>query len=449
MTQEELNPFLIAQRQFDEAQRYLPELKAGLVDYLKRPYHIIEVNFPVEMADGSVRTFTGFRVLHSRVRGPGKGGIRYSPTVSRDEVCALASWMTWKCAVVDVPFGGAKGGVVCDPKQLEQSDLRKVTRRYVAQLGDNIGPNRDIPAPDLNTNALTMAWIYDTYDQFHRGENNLPVVTGKPLDIGGSLGRDTATGQGCLLVAERALERGAVKGLGGVRGASVAVQGFGEVGHVAAEAFHAAGARIIAVSDVRGGVHREAGIDPSVLLKHSRETGSVVGLPGTETITNEQLLSLPCDVLIPAALHNAIHAGNAHDIQAKLIVEGANGPTTPTADRILEERGIVVLPDILANAGGVTVSYFEWIQNTQNQRWSLARVNEELRERMRAATDDVFDTRARLCRELPALSEALEEARKKRAVGAGPLEPPTLRHAAYVLAISRVTNVTLERGIWP
>ncbi|MEA2693621.1 MAG: glutamate dehydrogenase [Acidobacteriota bacterium] len=430
---EDLNPFHIAQQQFDHAARYVPSLGNGLIDYLKTPSRSITVQFPVETEDGSVKTFVGYRVLHSRVRGPGKGGIRYHPDVTEDEVRALASWMTWKCAVADIPFGGAKGGVVCDPKQLSKSDLRKITRRFIAELGDNIGPHTDIPAPDVNTDGNTMAWIYDTYQMMHPGLNNLPVVTGKPLGIGGSLGRREATAQGALFVTQRALVRGIVPGLSSLAGARVAVQGFGNAGAIAAELFAAAGAKIVAVSDSRGGIHAPGGLDPQAVIAHKQQTGSVTGFPGSEAVGNPELLTVPCEVLIPAALENQIREDNAAAIQAKLVVEAANGPTTPGADRILFSRGIPVLPDILANSGGVTVSYFEWVQNNENEQWALAVVNEKLASRMERATDAVLDTQERINHE----------------AGGGDAVRIDLRTAAYVLAIGRVAEVALGRGIWP
>ena len=356
---ENLNPFDIAQHQFDTAVRYLPEYGGGLVESLKRPDRLVVVEFPIETESGAVKNFVGYRALHNRVRGPGKGGIRYHPDVTADEVRALASWMTWKCAVIDVPFGGAKGGLVCDPKQLTTADLRKITRRFVAELGDEIGPNTDIPAPDVNTNAETMAWIYDTYHMMHPGRNNLGVVTGKPVGMGGSYGRDQATARGCLYATQKALERGVVPGLASVEGATVAIQGFGNAGAHAAALFAKAGATIVAVSDSRGGVCNRAGLQPSDAVAHKRDTGSVVGLAGAAAIGHDALLGLDCDILIPAALENEIRRDNAGEVAAKIVVEAANGPTTPAADRILLDRGIPVLPDILANAGGVTVSYFE------------------------------------------------------------------------------------------
>ncbi len=442
---EDLNPFHIAQQQFDAAGRYLPDLPGGLLDYLKRPNRLLTVEFPVETRDGTVMTFKGYRCLHSRVRGPGKGGIRYHPDVTADEVRALASWMTWKCAVVDVPFGGAKGGIAFDPKKFDLTDIRRITRRFIAELGENIGPHTDIPAPDVNTNAGTMARIYDTYHMMHPGENNLPVVTGKPVDLGGSLGRREATARGCLFSTERALARGVVPGLKSVKGASVVVQGFGNAGAIAAELFTEAGATVIAASDTKGGIVREGGLDPAEVVQHKKRTGSVVGLKGTRTVSNDLLLTLPCDILIPAALENQIRRDNASDIQARFVSEAANGPTTPGADKILYERGIAVLPDILANAGGVTVSYFEWVQNIELEKWDLDEVNRKLLVKMQRSTDAVIETQQKINESL----DELEKMRQERELPGDPLEQVDLRTAAYILAIQRVAHVTMERGIWP
>ncbi|MBA4067527.1 MAG: glutamate dehydrogenase [Isosphaera sp.] len=425
---EDLNPFHIAAQQFDQAVAHLPQLPRGLIDFLKRPVRTAIVEFPVELADGSVRTFTGYRVLHSSIRGPGKGGIRYHPDVTLDEVRALASWMTWKCAVIDVPFGGAKGGVCCNPKEMSESDLRKITRRYVSDLGELIGPHTDIPAPDVYTNAQTMAWIYDTYAMMHPGRNNLPVVTGKPLDIGGSYGRHEATARGCLFACQRALARGVVPGLAGVKGARVAVQGFGNAGAIAARLFREAGARIVGVSDSRGGVVNGDGLDLDAVLAHKEATGSVAGFAGGRAAGNDEVLALECDILIPAALENQIRRDNAGAVRARLVAEAANGPTTPAADRLLFGRGIPVLPDILANSGGVCVSYFEWVQNIENEQWELEEVNQKLRAKMERATDAVLD--------------------KQAAVGRGGARID-LRTAALLVAVGRVAQVALERGIWP
>lgn len=429
--EEDLNPYRITQLQFDHASQYVPNLRQGLLDFLKAPGRSITVHFPVELQDGTVRTFTGYRVVHSAIRGPGKGGMRFHPDVTEDEMRAMASWMTWKCAVADLPFGGANGGVACDPKKLSEGELRKLTRRFVAALGDNLGPHTDIPGPDVNAGPGVMAWIYDTYHVMHPGRNNLPVVTGKPLSLGGSLGWREAAAQGALCATRRALARGVVPGLASVNGARVAIQGFGHTGAIAAELFAAAGARVIAVSDSGGGIYCQAGIHPAAVAKHREETGSVAGSPGTERITNAQLLAMHCDILIPAALESQIRADNAATVRARLIVELANGPSTPRADRIFRERGIKVLPDILANAGGVTVSYFEWVQNLENDQWLLDEVNTKLRRRMEWATDAVVENWNRLRKE----------------TGAG--DEIDLRTAAYALAIGRVAEAAVARGIWP
>jgi glutamate dehydrogenase (NAD(P)+) len=438
---EDLNPEHMAAAQFDRAVSYLPGLKRGLIDFLRRPARTITLELPIELDDGSVRTFTAHRVLHSRVRGPGKGGIRYHPSVIADEVRALAAWMTWKCALADVPFGGAKGGVACDPKQLSPAVLRRITRRFVADLGENIGPYVDIPAPDVYTDAQTMAWVYDTYDMLHPGRNNLPVVTGKPLEIGGSLGRHEATARGCLFATRRALARGLVSGLADVRGARVAIQGFGNAGAIAAELFHEAGARIVAVSDSQGGIHRAGGLDLAAVHKHKAARRTVAGTPETTSISNAELLTLECDILVPAALEGQVRRDNVGQVRARLVVEAANGPTTPAADRALLARGVPVLPDILANAGGVTVSYFEWVQNIENERWDEAEVNEKLRGKMEQATDAVLARQKEL-------NEAVQTGALRPAAGQ-PAGPVDLRTAALVLAIERVATVALQRGIWP
>ena len=442
---EDLNPFHIARSQFDAAVRYIPDIKAGLLEFFRNPDRVLTVEFPIETHDGTVRNFVGHRVLHSKVRGPGKGGIRYHPDVTVDEVRALASWMTWKCAVADIPFGGAKGGVACNPKELTKSDVRKITRRFITALGDTIGPHTDIPAPDVNTNEGTMARIYDTYDMMHPGENNKPVVTGKPVDLGGSLGRREATARGVLFATERALANGAVEGLTSVKGATVVIQGFGNAGSIAAQLFHEAGAKIVAVSDSKGGIHREKGLDPGDVIQHKQQTGSVVDFPHTESVTNDEIIMLPCDILIPAALENQIRADNVDAVQARFIAEAANGPTTPAADRALFERGIPVLPDILANCGGVTVSYFEWVQNIEYEQWDLDVVNRKLLVKMQRATDAVMESQ----RQITASLKELNGQHRERGTDEEPLAPVDLRTAAYVLAIRRVASVTLARGIWP
>jgi glutamate dehydrogenase (NAD(P)+) len=427
----DLDLYVIAQQQFERALSWLDDLKAGLVDYLITPKRTVHVRFSIIMDDDSVQTFHGFRVLHNSSRGPGKGGIRYHPAVTEHEVAALAALMTWKTAMVDVPFGGAKGGVVCNPKELSRAELRRITRRFVIELGDAIGPYTDIPAPDVYTDEQTMAWIYDTFDAFHRGQNNRAVVTGKPLQLGGSVGRDSATGRGCLNATERLLRHGIVEGLEDLSGARVAIQGLGNVGANAMRLFHEAGARIVCVSDSTGGVADDAGLNPADVLAHKARTGSVVGLPETVTITNEDLLASDCDILIPAALESQIHAGNAAAVRARLVAEAANAPVTPEADAILRERGVVVLPDIVANGGGVVVSYFEWVQNLENQQWLLEDVEQKLKQRIEAAVDATV-----------ARWEALLDDNTR------PDDEPTLRDAALVVAIRRLSEVILQRDIW-
>jgi glutamate dehydrogenase/leucine dehydrogenase len=433
---ESLNLLVNATQQFERALIWIDGIKEGIIDFLINPKRTIHLRFPVHLDDGSIKTFHGFRVLHSNVRGPGKGGIRYHPDVSEAEVAALAAFMTWKTAVVDIPYGGGKGGVVCDPKKLSRSELRRITRRFVAELGDNIGPHTDIPAPDVYTNAQTMAWIYDTFDKFHPGENNLAVVTGKPLEIGGSLGRDEATARGSWYATEQLLRRGIVPGLESLEGTRVAVQGYGNAGSIAARLFHDAGGVLVAVSDSRGGISNDKGLDPRAVLAHKEETGSVVGYPGAREISNEEVLTYDCDVLIPAALECQIRADNAHDVKARLIVEDANGPLTAVADEVLQQRGVVVLPDILANAGGVVVSYFEWVQNLENQQWTLEKVEKRLNAKMRRAVDETVDR-------FNELQARFESGANKGTQG------PTLRDAALVSAIHRIATVILQRDIWP
>jgi glutamate dehydrogenase/leucine dehydrogenase len=335
--------------------------------------------------------------------------------------------------------------VICNPKELTKDDLRKITRRFIAELGDAIGPHTDVPAPDVNTSAETMAWVFDTYDMMHSGRNNLPVVTGKPVEMGGSFGRNEATSRGCLFCTQHALSRGLVEGLDSVDGATVVVQGFGNAGSIAARLYAEQGARIIAASDSRGAIFSADGFDPDAAVAHKKETGSVVGLPGTGEISNEELLALECDILIPAALENQIRADNANDVKARLVAEAANGPTTPAADRILFEKGIPVLPDILANAGGVTVSYYEWVQNIENEQWDEEEVNAKLLRKMTRATDSVLDTREKIN---DTLSE-IGSTRRELGRGNDSLSEIDLRTAAYILAVKRVADVTLRRGIWP
>lgn len=430
---EELDPLSIARDRIDEAVSFIPGLKTGLVAFFKAPKRIVSCCFPVEMDDGSVRTFQGYRVLHSTILGPGKGGIRYHPDVTRHEVMSLAALMTWKCALVNLPFGGAKGGIACNPKELSENELRRITRRYVTELGDNIGPHTDIPAPDMYTNEQTMAWVYDTYHAFHPGKNNLAVVTGKPLELGGSLGRLEASARGCLFTVQHFLERMQIADFSSIVGKRVVIQGFGQVGGISAKLFQEAGANVIGVSDSIGGVVREEGLDLEAVSLHKATEDTVVGTPDTRTVSNEDLLLLDCDILIPAALGEVINASNADLIKARLVVEAANGPVTPEADTILNAKGILVLPDILVNAGGVSVSYIEWVQNLSNEHWRSERIDRQLQEVMFSAVDRVVD-------QWQKLQKISEED------GAKPID---LRTAALVSAIERVAHVTLQRGIWP
>lgn len=376
------------------------------------------VNFPVRMDDGKVKIFTGFRIQHSDTRGPAKGGIRYHPGVTMDETRALAAWMTLKAAVVNIPYGGAKGGVICDPKIMSQGEIERLTRRYTSEISILIGPEKDIPAPDVGTNPQVMAWIMDTYSM-NKGYPVLGVVTGKPLEIGGSKGRFAATGRGCMLSA-----RFSTGHLGmDLKEATVVVQGFGNVGSVAATLLAKEGCRIIGVSDSRGGIYNPKGLDPASVLRHKKETGSVLGFADSVTVTNAELLEIQCDILVPSALEDAICKSNAPNIKAKLIIEGANGPTTAEADEILCDRGITVIPDVLANAGGVIVSYFEWVQGIQSFFWDEAEVNEKLQHIMINAFGEVLN-----------ISQ---------------LEKVDMRTAAYMIAIGRIAKAITLRGIYP
>jgi glutamate dehydrogenase (NAD(P)+) len=444
---EDLNPLSVAHRQFERVLPLTEDLHGwrGITEWLFTPDRIIKVELPVMMDDGFLHIFNGYRVLHSDIRGPGKGGIRYHQRVNEDEVTALAVWMTWKCALVDVPFGGAKGGVECDPKSMSPGELERITRRYAAALGDNIGPHTDIPAPDVYTDEQTMAWFYDTYSMMHPGQNNLPVVTGKPVDIGGSVGRRGATARGLFFVTEHLLQLGAVPGISDLSDLAIAVQGFGKVGATAVRLFHEAGARIVAVSDSGGGSYDRNGIDLLKLETHKADTGTVADLHGSDKLEAGEILGVECDILVPAGLESQITSLNAADVKARLVVEGANGPTTPEADLILLERGVTLVPDILANAGGVVVSYFEWVQNLENQQWSESEVIERLRQKMRRATEQVITTRSRLVDALPQYWE-----RWHAVAPDWPEIPPVdLRTAALVVAVDRCRRAALMRGVWP
>ena len=411
------NPFEIARDQLRRVAETF-QIDANLVNVLQECKKSVGVSVPVGMDDGSVRVFQGYRVTHNIARGPSKGGIRYHPDVTLDEVKALAMWMTWKCALMGIPFGGAKGGVVCDPKRLSRGELERLTRRFTTEIINEIGPEKDIPAPDVGTTAAVMAWIFDTYSM-NKGHSVLGVVTGKPLTIGGSLGREEATARGSLYCIRDVVAKGEFA----LEGARVVVQGFGNVGSYLAKFLAKDGALVIAVSDSGGGLHNSSGLDMKAVLAHKQETGALEGFRAAEAISNEELLLLECEILAPCALEQVITADNADRVRAKVICEGANGPVTPGADEILEDRGVLILPDILANAGGVVVSYFEWVQGLQEYFWKEEEVNQRL--------DDII-TRA---------FDATWKLNEERGTG--------MRMAAYGLAVQRVAEATTTRGIYP
>ncbi|HEU4936396.1 MAG TPA: Glu/Leu/Phe/Val dehydrogenase [Vicinamibacterales bacterium] len=403
-------------QEFDGAARLLG-LDPGIWKILTQPKRQITVSLPVQMDNGEIEVFTGYRVQYNITLGPAKGGIRYHPDVTLDEVTALAAWMTWKCAVAHVPFGGGKGGVICDPTRMSRRELEALTRRYVAEIIDAIGPEKDVPAPDVNTNDQIMAWVMDTYSM-HVGHTSTAVVTGKPIEMGGSLGRREATGRGVMIVT-----REAAKHLGfDIKGARVAVQGFGNVGSVSADLLSKIGAKIVAVTDWKGGVYNGNGLDVAKMLDYAKQHKTIDGFAGGEPIENEQLFALEVEVLVPAALENQITMDNAPTIGAKVVAEGANGPTTPEAHKHLHERGIFVIPDILANAGGVTTSYFEWVQDRHGYFWEEDEVNKRLEAKMVEAFDDVLKTSMKY--------------------------KTDMRTAAYIVAINRVATVTKMRGMY-
>ena len=427
------------------AMTYLEPLQPGFIDFLTAPKKSTIVNFPVQMDDQSVKVFRGYRVLHSHVNGPGKGGIRFYPELTYSEIAALSALMTWKCALINVPFGGAKGGVCCDSKELSENELRHITRRFISELGDELGPHTDIPAPDLYTNERTMGWIYDTYDVMHPGRNNRPVVTGKPIDLGGSLGRQAATGQGCLYATLRFLERIKPTGITTLKNARIAIQGYGNVGSSIARLFQNEGAVIVAVSDSHGGIYCETGLDLDAIDTHKQTGNTVVGLAETLSITNEDLLQLDCDILIPAATSHQIHNENANNIKAKIVIEAGNAPVTPEANDILSRKGVFVLPDILVNAGGVTVSYFEWVQNIENEQWTLEEINQKLEHKMNHAMDVVIDKWLSLKDALVIKDETQEG--EQDVTNDDPIID--LHTAALVVALNRLIITIEERGIWP
>jgi glutamate dehydrogenase (NAD(P)+) len=416
ISKEEANPFESMMERFDRAAKLL-DLNPDLYAVMRVPNRELKVYIPVRMDSGRIQVFEGYRVQHNFARGPAKGGIRYAPDVTIEEVRALAAWMTWKCAVVNVPFGGGKGGVVCDPHQMSIGELERMTRRYAAELIDFIGPEKDVPAPDMNTNEQTMAWIMDTYSMHARHTVNA-VVTGKPVDLGGSKGRREATGRGILFVVNEAIKRFGMT----PPQTRVVVQGSGNVGGIAAELMHQAGYKIVAISDVNGGIYNPEGIDIPAALKHLYATRSFEDYPNVERVSNKALLEIDCDVLVPAATENQITSENADRIKCKILAEGANGPTTAAADKVLQQKGIFVIPDILANAGGVTVSYFEWVQDRMGYFWKEEVVNERLQDIMVASFNELVKYADR--------------------------HSVDTRTAAYMLAIDRVAYDTRMRGIY-
>ncbi len=411
---EGLNSFEIAQRQVHEAGKYL-KLDAGIEEILKEPKRVLIVTFPVKMDDGTTKVFKGIRSQHNDAIGPYKGGIRFHPDVTLDEVKALSMWMTFKCGVVGLPYGGGKGGVICNPKEMSQGEMERVSRGFIEAIAVIIGPDKDIPAPDVYTNAQTMAWMMDTFSRI-KGSNQFGVITGKPIILGGSLGRNEATAQGIVFIIIKAAEKIGLS----LKGATVAVQGYGNAGYIAARLLHDLGCKIVAANDSRGAVYNESGVDPCLLSDHKKATGSCSDFTDCRSITNEELLELPVDILVPAALENQITMKNAANIKAKIVAEAANGPTTPDADKILHKNGILVIPDILGNAGGVTVSYFEWVQNLMNYYWSAQEVHSKLKTIMYDSFDRVY--------------------------AASLQHDVDMRTAAYIVSIARVAEAIKARG---
>jgi glutamate dehydrogenase (NAD(P)+) len=411
------NPFELAKSQLRRVGEIFA-IDPNLIRVLSKPKKAVEVSIPVQLDDGTIEVFTGYRVTHNIARGPSKGGIRYHPGVTLDEVKALSMWMTWKCSLMGLPFGGAKGGVVCDPKTLTVTELERLTRRYTSEIINDIGPERDIPAPDVGTDSRVMAWIFDTYSM-NKGHSVLGVVTGKPLSVGGSLGREEATARGALYCIQAL----SVKEAKRISEYSVAIQGFGNVGANLARLLHGEGAKVVAVSDSTSGAYNPNGLDVPATLAHKQERGTLAGLANAEAVTNEELLELPCDILAPCALEQVVTDENADRIKATIICEGANGPVTPAADAILEDRGVLVLPDVLANAGGVVVSYFEWVQGLQEYFWREDEVNAKLHDIVARAFEEAWQTRDRYS--------------------------TSLRMSSYGLAVQRVAEATTTRGLYP
>ena len=414
----EINPFEVALKQLDEAAKLI-KLDSGMQQILAHPKRVLTVSIPTKMDNGEIKVFTGFRSQHNDARGPFKGGIRYHPQVTIDEVKALSMWMTWKCAIADIPYGGGKGGIVCNPKEMSEDELERMTRRYAYSIADIIGPYRDIPAPDVYTGGKEMAWIMDTFSALKGNFVQPEIITGKPLAIGGSLGRNEATGRGLSFTVREAARKLKIN----MKIATVAVQGFGNAGQFAAQLVEEQGAKIIAASDSKGGIYNKNGLQVGALRKHKEKTGSVAGFPGTKAMSNEDLLETECTIMIPAALENQITKKNAGKVNAKIIAEAANGPTTPEADEILYKNESLVIPDILANGGGVTVSYFEWLQNLRREYWNEDQVNERLDKNITKAFSDVYSTH------------------EKYGVN--------MRKASTLLAVGRVVEATKIRGLWP
>ena len=412
------NPYQMALKQLDEVSRII-NLDEGIHKILAKPKRVLTVSIPVKMDDGSIEVFTGFRSQHNDARGPFKGGIRYHPQVTIEEVMALSMWMTWKCAITGIPLGGGKGGIICDPKKLSKTELERLTRRYAYAISDIIGPYRDIPAPDVYTGGQEMAWIMDTYSTLKGNYGEPALITGKPIPIGGSLGRNEATGRGLSFTVREASKRKNIS----MNGATVVVQGFGNAGQFAAQLVEEQGAKIIAVSDTQGAIINQNGFSANELIKFKKENKTIKGFPGSSEISNEELLTTECTILIPAALENQITNENASRIKTKIVAEAANGPTTPEADQILYNNGVLVIPDVLANSGGVTVSYFEWLQNLSREYWTEKEVNDRLDEIMTRAFKEVYDAHLNY--------------------------NTNMRTASIALAVNRVAEATQLRGIWP
>ncbi|NWG38010.1 Glu/Leu/Phe/Val dehydrogenase [Nitrososphaera sp.] len=413
-----LNPFEMALKQLDEVAKLI-KLDKGMHQVLANPKRVLIVSIPTKMDNGEIKVFTGFRSQHNDARGPYKGGIRYHPQVTIDEVKALSMWMTWKCAVADIPYGGGKGGIICNPKEMSNGELERMTRRYAYGIADIIGPRTDIPAPDVYTGGKEMAWIMDTYSALKGNYGQPEIITGKPLPIGGSLGRNEATGRGLSFTVREAAKKLKIN----MKSATLAVQGFGNAGQFASQLVEEQGAKAIAASDSKGGVYNKAGISIAALRKHKEKTGSVVGFPSAKSISNEELLELDCTILIPAALENQITGRNAKNVKAKIVAEAANGPTTPDADEVLYKNKTLVIPDILANGGGVTVSYFEWLQNLRREYWTEDEVNQKLDKNITKAFLDIYKTHEDY--------------------------HVNMRKASMVLAVNRVVEATNIRGLWP